>query len=79
MLYWMRMWQAFVVAQTGIERAMRSFGLFVATLGLAFILIAAVQYVTAFLGPEVSWFWLLGGVGVLLMAVGAGLALSDRT
>jgi hypothetical protein len=57
---------------------MRAFGLFLATLGLAFVLIAVMQYVIAFLGSEGSWFWLLLGVGLLLMAVGAGLALIDR-
>jgi|GEM_PF-4062145 len=56
MLYSMGKCDAFATAQTGVERVMRAFGLFLATLGLAFVLIAVVQYVIAFLGPEASWF-----------------------
>jgi hypothetical protein len=78
MLYSMGKCDRVVTARTGIERVMRAFGLFLATLGLAFILIAVVQYVIAFLGPGASWFCLLVGVGILLMAVGAELALIDR-
>lgn len=78
MLYWMGMGQACVRAQTGAGWGMRCLGLFVTTLGLCFVLIAVLQYVIAFMGPAGLWFWLLVGVGLLLMAVGSGLALIDR-
>jgi hypothetical protein len=57
---------------------MRSLGLVVATLGVILIVVAAAQFVTGFLGDALSWSFLLGVGGVILLGLGALLALRDR-
>ena len=57
---------------------MRSVGLLVATLGVGLLVLALVQYEIRFLGGMLSWLVLLGVVGVIFIALGAGLVLSDR-
>ena len=57
---------------------MRSVGLLVATLGVGLLVLALVQYEIHFLGEALSWLALLGVVGVIFIALGAGLVLNDR-
>jgi hypothetical protein len=57
---------------------MGSLGLVVATLGVVLIVVTAAQFVTGFLGDALSWTLLLGACGVILLGLGALLALRDR-
>ena len=57
---------------------MRSVGLLVATIGVGLLVLALVQYEIRFLGEALSWLALLGVIGVIFIALGAGLVLNDR-
>jgi hypothetical protein len=57
---------------------MRFLGLVVATVGVLLIVVAVAQFVTGFLGDALSWSLLLGGFGVIVLGLGAFLAMRDR-